>query len=72
MGGLSIEGGDGDGIGSIGDDGLEVLEQETAVQSIGAVLDEVAGRQLVGTQDTDVRKVGGVRLYLKDEGGRES
>jgi hypothetical protein len=43
MGGLGIEGGDGNGVGGVGDDGLKVLKKQATMQSIGTVLDEVAG-----------------------------
>jgi hypothetical protein len=73
VGGCRVEGGDGDGVGSLGDDLEEVLRKETTMQGVGAVVDEVFGDQGVGTQDTDVRKVGMVwqGLDAEDEGRGE-
>ncbi len=47
-----------------------MLKEEAAVECVGTVFDEVAGRQLVGTQDRDVGEVGigGVVLNLENEG----
>jgi hypothetical protein len=71
---LGIQGGDWDGISGIGDNGLKVLEEETTMESVGTLLDEVAGRQLVGTLDTDASKagMGDERIYVENEGGLES
>ena len=44
------------------------------MERVGAVLDEVVGRQVVGALDSDVRKfgIGGLLLDLENEGGVES
>jgi hypothetical protein len=52
---------------------LKVLKEEATMQGVGAVLDEVVGRQMVGAQYADVRKfgIGGLLMDLENEGGVE-
>jgi hypothetical protein len=71
--GEGVKCGNGDGAGDVGDDGQEVLSEETAVQGVGTVLDEVVGLQAVRALDDDVGKggIGGDGVKLEYEGGGE-
>ena len=57
VGEMSVEGSDGYGFGSCGDDCQELLRKVTTVQGVGAVIGEVAGIEVVGTRDENVGKV---------------
>jgi hypothetical protein len=57
MGGTGVEGGDVYGIADGGNELQEMLGQETGVECVGSVLDEVLSLQVVGSQDGETSEV---------------
>jgi hypothetical protein len=68
-----IDGRDVHGIGGLGHDLLDVVEEETAMERIGPVGKEIFSREWMDAVGGDVGEVGigGVWLDAEDEGGTE-
>ncbi len=54
VGTMGVESGDGDGFGRFGEDLQEVLGKVLTMQGVWTVGEEVAGTEVVRTQDADV------------------
>lgn len=74
MGTTGVEGGDGYGIGGVGDELEKVLREEAAMETLWAMGEEIMGLEGVGTLEGNGGDLGIVwmTMYLEDESRGES